>query len=87
MGTDRFREDVSEALKKYVRAQPSQTPQVLKVNRREAMDWQAAEHSLLPTDDFIASQVASYAATIPWQKSTLRCVIEVLGDDSPTRFE
>jgi hypothetical protein len=87
MGTDRFREDVSEALKKFVRAQPGRTPQVLRVNLSDAMAWQAAEHSNMPADDFIAREVASYVATIPWQKSTLRCRIKVLDDESPTRFE
>ena len=37
MGTDRFKEDVSEAVKKFGRAQPGQTPHFLRVNRQEAM--------------------------------------------------
>jgi hypothetical protein len=89
MGTDRFREDVSEALKKFKRAHLDQTPQVLKVNRQEAMVWYAAENGGLSTEDFVTHQVQSYVDTIPWQKSKLRCGIELLDvdDASPTRFE
>jgi hypothetical protein len=89
MGTDRFREDVSEALKKFMRAYPGRTPEVLKVNRDEAAVWLAAEGGASAIDDFITQQVGSYTRTIPWQKSKLRCRIEPLDveDRSPTRFE
>lgn len=89
MGTDRFREDVSETLKKFMRAHPSQTPEVLKVNRAEAAVWLAAEGGAISIDDFIAGHVAAYAHTVPWQKSKLRCRVEPLDveDRSPTHFE
>jgi hypothetical protein len=67
MDTDRFREDVSEALKKFMRAHPSETPEVLKVNRGEATIWLDAEGSAASLDDFIRHQVRSYTHTVPWR--------------------
>jgi hypothetical protein len=89
VGTDRFREDVSEALKKFVRSNPGQTPRVLKVNCQDALNWQTAEQSKLLTKDFVESSISQYVNSIPWQKSTLRCRVELLNadDESPTCFE
>jgi hypothetical protein len=89
MGTHRFREDVSEALKKFMRAHPGQTPEVLKVSRDEAAVWLAAEGGAVSIDDFITRQAEPYTHTIPWQGSRLRCRVEPLDveDRSPTRFE
>lgn len=89
MGTDKFREDVSEALKKFIRNNPNQTPQVMKVNYQDAANWCTAERSKQSPNDFVASQAQAYVNTIPWQKAVLRCPVELLNvdDNSPTRFE
>lgn len=89
MGTDRFREDVSEALKKFMHTHPDQTPEVLKVNRGEAAVWLAAEGGAVSIDDFITRRAEPYAHTIPWQGSELHCRLERIDveDRSPTRFE
>ena len=89
MGTDRFREDVSESVKKFRREQSGRVPQVLKVNYQDAMTWHAAEQSKFSIDDFVTRQVGTYVNTVPWKKSTLRCETDLLacGDETPTRFE
>jgi hypothetical protein len=89
MGTDRFREDVSEALKKFMQAHPGQTRSVLWADRNEAAIWLAAEGGAVSIDDFIARHVGPYTHSIRWQGSELRCRIELLDveDCSPIRFE
>ena len=89
MGTERFREDISEALKRCFRDNPGQKPTILKVNFRDAMAWHTHEGSKLPIGDFVEKDVKAYASSIPFQKSTVQCLIGLLNvnDDSPTHFE
>ncbi len=89
MGTDRFKEDVSEALKKFLKKQSDQTPKLLRVNYQDAMGWHTAELSEQLIETFVNQEVRSYLDSIPFQKSALRCSIELLGEDdgTPTRFE
>jgi hypothetical protein len=89
MGTERFREDVSESLRKYVKSNSGQKPEQLKVNFRDAMAWHERESSGLSVQDFVEKDVKSYVNSIPFQKSVLNCSVKLLGvdDESSTRFE
>jgi hypothetical protein len=89
MGTERFREDASQELKKFLKANPDQKPTKLKVNYRDAMDWLQGSKSRQAIQSFINQNVKSYVNTIPMQESTLKCSVELLNidDDAPTRFE
>lgn len=89
MGTERFQDDVSEALKKYIRFNPGQGPQVVKVNFRDALAWHQHERSSLQISDFVQKVVRPYVNSIRMQKKSLSCSAELLGadDNSPTRFE
>jgi len=62
---------------------------VLRVNYRDVLNWRTAEQSKLLSKDFVEASVSQYVNSVPWQKSTLRCRVELLNadDTSPTRFE
>jgi hypothetical protein len=89
MGTQDFKADVSEALKKFARNNLGQTPSVLKVSYQDAMAWHAGAGSTLGIPPFVNQAVKTYLETIPFQQSPLRCSILLLNveDRTPTRFE
>jgi len=89
MGTERFREDVSEALKTFLRDKPGQQPNTLIVNFRDAMAWHTAQRSRSSFNDFLNQHVKAYMDTLPFHKSPLVCSVILLNvdDDSPTHFE
>lgn len=89
MGTDRFREDVSKALKVYLNNCAGQRPRRLKVNFRDAMAWHTKEGSTALISDFVRTDVKAYVNSIPSHGSTLECDVELLNvdDDSRTRFK
>jgi len=89
MGTERFREDVSNALNKYLKNQNGQKPRKLKVNYRDAMVWHTTQGNTLLIPDFVRGEVRSYLNSIPFHGSTFDCDVELLNvdDDSSTRFE
>jgi hypothetical protein len=94
MGTQRYSEDISEAAKKFLKANQGQKPTKLKVRFLDAMDWFKGAGSTRTVQDFVNQEVKSYANTIPFRdaqlrRSTLDCEVELLKpeNDTPTHFE
>lgn len=89
MGTERFREDISEALKRFVRSNPGQRPIVLKINWHDVPAWHQCERSKLSIADFVNVDVRRYTESIRLQGAELECSVELLPEDdqSATRFE
>ena len=89
MGTQDYKADVSEALRRFAKSDPGQAPSVLKVNYQDAMTWHNQAGSKLATTAFVDQEVKAYMDTIPFQKSRLRCSIKLLDvdDQTSTHFE
>jgi hypothetical protein len=88
MGTDRYREDICDELKKFERQNAGMRPTVLKVNWREAMGWQGL-HATQTTQSFVGGEISEFVNGLLLHGRRLAVSVELLNVDSDerTRFE
>jgi hypothetical protein len=93
MATDNFRDDVSAAFRKFIKAN-TKRPSALKVPFEDALVWHDAartnEMVSATIQEFVAETVTEYVHTLPWNREPLTdCGVVLLGVESgeQTHFE
>jgi len=88
MGTQDYKADISEALKKFTHDNSGHPPGILVVNYRDAMDWHTHAGSTSMIQSFLDGEVKRYMDPILLRSSPLRCSVKLLDveDQTPTHF-
>jgi hypothetical protein len=95
MGTDRFMDDISAELRKFIAANKEKQPSVLIVSFEDALVWYNAARlkddiRCGPKEFVELGAVKDYVQSLPWKQQNLKnCRITVLAVDSrqKTHFE